>query len=500
MRFIRGARLLKAKELNAEIDASRDNQGRLKYKPASFDLYLGREKVRLPYSLTFRHLGIVGVSGVGKSQLISFLLRQLRFMNGQKLFILDLNGQYYKHFGREIDKILSLQDPRSQAWSFYGENVPAEVFATALVEIDNGGGNKFFGNAGQTLMTEIIGRNTSNEGIWQDLTSPVSQLLAKLQGGLSPALLGAPEQAAGVIATAIVELGFLKNLNQHNKSGEFFSLTEWVLSDSQDWVFLIVKDVDLPATKALLRLWFALVIVAILQRDENKEYPHLWVVADEFAGLGILPDTDKLLSQGRKYKASMVIGYQVRGQIEQLYGKEQAEEIFAGLQNKIIFRSPDPDSSKAESLTLGEQEVEQVNSNAQLGQDLAESDRNSLQRNVQTRPVVMPSELQNLADMLAYLKICEFDPCLISFDYQVLPEINQPSLRQTPPQTMSQNPTNSNSPNFKTQPNENGNSELQVPEMASNNPAQDTQKRNQIQESTQNLEEDLDWDIDPNQE
>ncbi|NMG11264.1 type IV secretion system DNA-binding domain-containing protein [Brasilonema sp. UFV-L1] len=337
-RYLRGARLLRAEELNSEIDTARDNQGRLKYKPSGSDLYLGREKVRLPASLTFRHIGVAGISGTGKTQLISSILQQLALRRGQKCLILDLNGQYYSRFGQEGDKILSLFDKRSESWSFYSENVPAQFFAQALVEVSEGGNNKFFGNAGRALMTDIINCNTSVSGVWQDLTSPPAEILNKLKDGISPALLGAPEQAAGVVATTSVELGFLRYLNCWNKSEEFFSLSDWVLSQSEEWVFLIVKDIDLAATKPLLRLWVDLVVGGVLQREENKDYPHLWVMVDELPGLGFLPSLGKLLSQGRKYKSTVAAGYQTQGQIQELYGDKQAQEIFAGLQNKSWVR------------------------------------------------------------------------------------------------------------------------------------------------------------------
>jgi Type IV secretion-system coupling protein DNA-binding domain len=486
-RFIRGSRLLKPKELNLEIDTARTPQGNIKYPPTDADLYLGRERVRLPYSLSFRHLGIVGVPGTGKTQLFISIFNQLKSRTGHKGFILDLNGQYYARFGQRGDKILSLQDVRSEAWSFYGERgVPAEFIAQALVEVNNH--DNFFTSAAQALLTDLITRNQNIEGVRQDLTSELSKLLEKLQGGISPSLLGAPEQAAGVIATAAVELGFLQQLHQNNQNRDqdgqqFFSLTDWVLSESAEWVFLIVKDVDFAATRTLLRLWVMLVVGAVLQRDEHKPYPHLWVFCDEFPGFGALPDIDKFISQGRKYKATMVAGYQVRGQIQHLYGMEGAKEIIAGLQNKVIFRTPDPSDAKEESLTLGEQEVEEVTTSAQLGQ-IGEKDSNSLQRGIVTRPVVMPSQLQNLADMRAYTKLCEFDPCLISFDYQTLPTSNQPqtSMRQI-------SPTNSTSDND----NNNQNNTQQSPSISNEN-ANHTQKNNL------NYEDNLQWDIDPDAE
>lgn len=431
-RYLRGAKLLLPSELNAEIDAARDNNGKLKYVETPLDLWVGRERIRVPARMTYLHLVAAGVSGTGKTQMINSLLKQVEEKPRQKCLILDLNGQYYSRFGRPGDKIISLYDQRSEAWSFYNENVPPEFFAEALVELNEGSGNKFFSNAGRALMTDVISLNTNVQGVWRDLTTKPAELLPKLDGGISPGLLGAPEQAAGVIASASVEMNFLRHLNHWNRSEDFFSITDWVLSQDEDWVFLIVKDIDLAAVKPLMRLWFDLAVGGVLQREEKKDYPHLWIVCDELPGLGVLPSFGKLLSQGRKYKATLVAGYQVQGQIRHLYGKDQAEEIFSGLQNKFIFRTPDPNASKEESATLGEQDVEEISSGIQFGASPT-SDRNSLNRAIKTRPVVMASELQNLPDLTAYVKLCEFNATRVRFDYQSYPELNEPSIREIPP-------------------------------------------------------------------
>lgn len=424
-RYLRGAKLLKPEALKDEIDK--------KHQETVFDLKLGREQIRLPEALSYKHISMSGTSGSGKTQAISSLLRQMERMPNQKALILDLNGQYYSRFGKPGDKILSLYDQRSEIWDFWAEGVPPEFYAEALIEED--GDNKFFAPAGRALLTDLLRINTTINGLWQDLRSKPEQLLKKLDGGISPSLLGAPEQASGVQATASLQLNCLRYLNHGRQSKEVFKITDWATSPGDDWVYLIVRDRDLAACKPLLRLWFDLVTLGVLQREEKlageNYYPHLWLIADELPGLGKLPSLGKLLSQGRKYKGTVLCGYQAAGQIEQHYGHDGAKEIFQGLQTKVLFRSSDPDTSKRGSLELGEQEVEEVNANIQFGTATA-SDRNSLNRSIKTRPVVMASELQNLPDLHAYIKICEFNPTLIHFDYQNYAVINQPTCCKVP--------------------------------------------------------------------
>ena len=431
-KFLRGAKFLLPHQLQAIIDE--------KYPETEFDLEIGRERIRLPEFLSFRHISFAGASGTGKTQGISKLLAQLQQKRRQKCLILDLNGQYYSKFAREGDIVLSLYDQRSRAWNFWSEDVPAEFLAEALIE--DGEQDKFFAPAGRALLTDLLRINSNIESLWQDLISQPKDLIQRLKGGISPALIGADEQAAGVQATALLKLNFLQHLNHWCKDSEVFQLTEWCQDQRENWVFLIVRDRDLAPSKPLLRTWIDLTTLGILQREEDQEYPHFWLIADELAGLGKLPTLGKLLSQGRKYQATALVGYQTSGQIEDIYGKEGAQEILQGLQNKLVFRCSDADTAKKASLELGEQDLEEVATTIQFGQ-LATNDRNSLNRSIKTRPVVMASEIQNLPDLQAYIKLADLNPSKIHFDYQKYPQINQANNSEIPPSRLQGSNANS---------------------------------------------------------
>lgn len=430
--YIRGAKLLKPEELKAEVNAARNNKGKLAYEPNVLDLWIGMERIRIPESLLYRHISLAGVPGTGKTQVINSFLQQIGGLRRQKCLIVDPGGQYYARFGQRGDKILSLFDKRSEPWSFWNEKVTAEFFSEALVELDHSGGNKFFSAAGRALLTDLIRLNTTVRGLWDDITSDPKLLLPKLQGGISPGLLGAPEQASGVIASASVEMGFLRYLNYWNQSEDFFSITEWALSDSEDWVFLIFKKDELSAVAPLLRLWFDLAVNGVLQRDENLDHPHLWAICDELPSLRQLPSLPSLLAEGRKFKASLISGYQGREQLIDIYKAEITKSILSNHQNKFICRITEHTSAQEESKTLGEQDVEEIGSSAQFGASPV-SDRNSISRSIKTRPVVLASEIQNLPDLHCYLKICHFDATRIHLDYQQYKPINEPTQCEIPP-------------------------------------------------------------------
>lgn len=421
-KVIRGSKLLTPGELKEEIEE--------KYPPSPFDLIVGREGIKIPQDLAFRHISMAGASGTGKTQAINSLLRQLQKQEKQKVLIIDANGQYYSRFGKPGDKILSLYDQRAEAWDFWSEDASPEFFAEALIE--KGKDGKFFSSAGRALLTDLIGLNDVIQELWSDLISSPKEIFPKLKGGISPGLLGAPEQAAGVIATASLELNFLRHLNHWNQNGEKFSITDWATNQEDcSWVYLIFRDRDLSAIKPLLRLWFDLATLGVLQRDENLDYPHLWLIADELAGLGKLPSLGKLLSQGRKYKSTVITGYQAAAQIRDIYGKDGAGEIFQGFQNKLIFRCADSETAKQSSSDLGDQDVIEIAKNLQFGR-LVESDRNSLNQNLKTKPAVSSAEIQNLPDLSCYLKICHHHPAIANFDYHRYEAINQATNCEVP--------------------------------------------------------------------
>lgn len=229
-------------------------------------------------------------------------------MANQKCLIVDINGQYYSRFGQAGDKVLSLNDHRSEHWNFWNENASPEFFAETLAEVNQD--STFFSAGGRELLT--------------------------------------------------------------------FSLTRWATSSSNEWVFLIVPVYNLAELSPLLRLWFELAVDGVLQRDVSSADPHFWLVADELPAIGKIPSLEKLLAQARRYKASVVAGYQVSSQLQNIYGRAAAEAIIHNLQNKICFRNPEP--STAMELDLPAR------------------------------------ELQNLSTLQAYLKIYSFAPTRIQFD------------------------------------------------------------------------------------
>ena len=247
-----------------------------------------------------------------KVQIVNNLLKHLQQKRQQKCLILDVDGQYCK-IAKEDDVILRLDQHirHPKYWNFWSNGVPAEFFAETLIG-DSGMGN-FFDHAGRALLTDLLKINSDIDGLWEDLTSHPKKLSERLKNVSDSSLLlgGSEIQAAGVQATLLSKLAFLQDLDySYSDNSKVFGISEWCRDSRENWVFLVVKDFDLESNKQLLRLWIELAALEIMQRELNKDYPHFWLIADELAGLGKLPTLGKLLSQGRKYKATALVGSQ----------------------------------------------------------------------------------------------------------------------------------------------------------------------------------------------
>ena len=113
---------------------------------------------------------------------------------------------------------------------------------------------------------------------------------------------------------------------------------------------------------------------------------HTWLILDEAKTVGRLPSLPHILDKGRKFRTSVVLGFQAVSQLETVYGKAEAKSILQGLQNQVIFRMSEATSAEYASEYLGDQEVEQ----ASIGQSFNDkSERGSVNHSLVKKRLVM---------------------------------------------------------------------------------------------------------------
>jgi type IV secretory pathway TraG/TraD family ATPase VirD4 len=416
-------------------DKSRPHQ----FRPS--DIVFGKEGIRVCEETIGLHLGIGGASQTGKTNVINHLLASRREV-GEKVLIVDPNGEFYARFGRPGDAVLSLHDRRALKWDFWSEGVSEEELAKALVEVRDGmdASTKFFQTTGRAVLTSLlrIAKKSPHRlrELWRLANLPAEELEAVLRANneISHRYLGQGDsgQASGVIATSLMNLEFLKYLNHHVTQRESvletefvpFSIRDWVLKDSDSrWVFLVASDSHWEQTRPLMRLWFDIASTAILERTTGRSgaLSPLWLVCDELSTVGLLPSLPKVLDRGYKYRGRLVLGFQSLAQIQQIYGQDPSANIMQGLQNVLVFACNETKLAREFSERLGRSEVEEYESTVSPAEGKTPM-RISISSRQREHVSVTPDEIRGLPENVAYLKLARLPPTRLQFPYGHFPD------------------------------------------------------------------------------
>lgn len=421
---LRGSRLVKVDEHNRTM---RKEFGKVGSDRMGEPMILGEQKAIVPEELQYQHFCLVGASGTGKSTAIRDMIAHA-LTRGHKGFVIDLKGDLYSRFGRPQDHILSLRDKRSEAWNFWVErHARPENMAAALVEEETTG-NDFFWKSARAVLASLIRQNKSLDGLWNDLMNDTDSLRDRLlkQGEISTRALGGGkgDQSDGVIGSTVLDLNFLSELNQWADGKAPFSITKW-MNDASDnsWVYVVFDEIDKEISKPLIRLWFDLAVIGALNRTEYNGNVHTWLIIDELKTVGQLPSLLDLLDKGRKFQASVVLGFQAFSQLDEVYGTKGAASIRQGLQNKFFFSMSDPESAKLASEIIGEQEINEYRPNISFGY-AGGKEKGSVSKVPTTRKVVLADSIRNQPRLSCFAKCVNHNPFEIKFGLSKYPVVN----------------------------------------------------------------------------
>ncbi len=126
----------------------------------------------------------------------------------------------------------------------------------------------------------------------------------------------------------------------------------------------------------------------------------VWFVIDELASLQRLPQLHTAITESRKSKNPLVLGFQGKAQLEDIYGR-LAEVMLSQPATKIFIRTGEPKAAEWISESIGKVEIERLRETKFDGSRAGKNftvDR-------QVEPLVMPSEIAGLEDRHAYLKL-----------------------------------------------------------------------------------------------
>ena len=142
----------------------------------------------------------------------------------------------------------------------------------------------------------------------------------------------------------------------------------------------------------MLACWLECAASAVLGLSPSPDR-RIWFVLDELADLPRVDNLARLLPEGRKFGAAVVLTFQALGQMQHRYGPKIAEAMLGCCNTKLFLQTIDSETRVWASQTIGECEVEiQTMTDA-----LAEGDdkpRTTLGKVRKMRPAILESELR----------------------------------------------------------------------------------------------------------
>lgn len=382
--------------------------------------------VPLPLRTETSHCLFVGSTGTGKSNAQCEIL--LGAINrGDRVIIVDPDGQSLARFWKPGDRILNPFDTRAEKWSAFGEIQRTSDFdrvAFAMIPGSSGDDETWRARA-RTMLSEIMqamaesGDEVSPTRLLWYVSAASREELAPLLSGRSSAALLQPDAGKFLDSVRGVLAEYVRPHAMH-PSGNF-TLHHWIKNETGN-LFLTWRDDQLRTLRPLITCWLDLLVSSMLS-GQTSDRP-TWLFIDELGSLEQMSSLESALTKGRKHGLRVVACLQSTSQLTDIYGKSKSETLRSCFRSLLALggSATDPDTAEALSMGLGEAEIEDWEvSVSRDGQRRSTSES----KQVRKRRLVLPSEIQNLVTNTGFLKLAgEFPVALIEVKPPELPNVH----------------------------------------------------------------------------
>ncbi|MDH5727408.1 MAG: type IV secretion system DNA-binding domain-containing protein [Gammaproteobacteria bacterium] len=376
-----------------------------------------------------RHLYLSGDTGVGKSQTLMQIMQEVRNL-GQKALVVDKSGELFNHFyNPDTDVLLSPFDERSAYWTPFSEGTTElaleRISRSFIPTLEQSGRDDHWPEAAVTVFSALlyqVSHHSDFDGsidiIFEKILESTRCVEADLLGnerevvkrGILELLSGtfasllidpdSPEHASSVLASIapkVRSMRFLRGLENR----PLFSIRNWISDDTQTgWLFIRVSEEQMDAVGPLITAWIDTAIKAVLSLPKCDDRV-VWNFIDELQSFGKINSLKKSLYEGRKHGLRNVLGFTSVNELFSIYGRDSATAMLAGCNTKLVFQTDEPTAAKWNADLLGMEEVIYENENAHYG---GHQDSMGASDQRQDKYIVMPSEIQRLPNLTAYLK------------------------------------------------------------------------------------------------
>jgi hypothetical protein len=380
--------------------------------------------MRIPLRVEDQHIELMGDTGSGKTSLIMQILRQVQ-SRGHSAIVYDPACEFVQRFydPDRGDIILNPLDRRCPYWGPAEElrrKAEAKAIAASLYQPTTDKKGEFFVETPQKIFAHLLTFGPSPSQLVTWMANP-DEIDRRVQGTEMAMMIakGAQQQRNGVLASLGLIADSLRMLPRKEHAERSWSATEWA-KERQGWIFITSQPSEREALRPLNSLWIDLLVLRLLNAPTEHQRP-VWFVLDELASLQLLPQLHMAITENRKSKNPLLLGFQGKAQLEVIYG-HIAEVMLSQPATKIFLKTTEPKAAEWVSAAIGKVEIERLK---ETHFDGSRSGRNfSLDR--QAEPLVMDSEISGLDPLHAFLKLGNW-VARFSFSYSDLPR-TQPAF------------------------------------------------------------------------
>ena len=361
--------------------------------------------VPMPTSVETFHLLVAGSTGSGKSVAIRELTLSA-LLRGDRVIVADPNADMLSRFWQEGDVLLNPHDDRSVGWSFFNEirrDFDFKRYALSLVPRGRTNEEEEWCSYARLLLCEtakklaLAGPPSVRElQRWTTIAQP---------NELQQFLVGTPAESLFVGADkALASARFVlsSKLPEHVAMPPgAFSLRSWLEDPQGGNLFLTWREDMAESLRPLISAWIDALCTSILSLDQANPR-RIWMFIDELASLEKLPSLIDAATKGRKAGLRLVAGIQSTAQLDEIYGREEAQALRSCFRSLLVLGGAKTDPKTCEELSkaLGEREVERDNYGST--RNLKGNSASTYAQRTR-EPVVLASDIASLPDLTGYL-------------------------------------------------------------------------------------------------
>ena len=377
-------------------------------------LLCGRDALRIgpvpiPRRIETRHFAFLGTTGSGKTTALRQMLDGIE-RRGEAALVYDTSGEFIAHYYNPArgDIILNPFDARCAFWTPFDEiSHPADAdrIARQLVSETSSQDDDVWLETSRILVANMIRslwaeKNCSLEALLEALQVKDKEQLKEWLGHTSSARTFAndADRATGSVLFMLAKAAnLIQFLKVEDEGEDRFAFRDFIAKldeceGAKPWIFVPRKEDYFEASKPLMACWLECAASAVLGLSPSPDR-RIWFVLDELADLPRVENLARLLPEGRKFGAAIVLTFQALGQMRNRYGANIAEAMLACCNTKLFLQTVDQETRKWASETIGQCEVELrvATDTLSIGSEVP---RTTIATQRQFRPAVLESELR----------------------------------------------------------------------------------------------------------